>query len=127
MSAVFDKVAVLGLGLLGGSVALAARRRGAAKRVAGATRSAEALERALRDGAVDETIESFANKQLTGFDEFNGLNQLDQDSAVNQSVLELKNRIIELTEQPILNHETVLNYTHLSLNKFTTCEHIGER
>jgi prephenate dehydrogenase len=47
-------VAVLGLGLLGGSVALAVRSRGVARQVAGATRSAEALSAALRQGALDE-------------------------------------------------------------------------
>ena len=50
----FGRVAVLGLGLLGGSVALAAKARGVATRVAGATRSAEALAAALRQGALDE-------------------------------------------------------------------------
>jgi prephenate dehydrogenase len=54
VSAVFERIAVLGLGLLGGSVALAARKRGAAAHVAGATRSRDVLERALRDGAVDQ-------------------------------------------------------------------------
>jgi prephenate dehydrogenase len=49
-----DRVAVLGLGLLGGSVALAAKARGVAGRVAGATRSPDALAAALRDGALDE-------------------------------------------------------------------------
>lgn len=53
MSVVFERIAVVGLGLLGGSVALAARERGVAKRVVGATRRADARERALRDGAVD--------------------------------------------------------------------------
>jgi prephenate dehydrogenase len=50
----FERIAVLGLGLLGGSVALAARRRGIAGRVAGATRRADARRAALRSGAVDE-------------------------------------------------------------------------
>ena len=50
----FERLAVLGLGLLGGSVALAARARGVATRVAGATRSSEALAAALRGGALDE-------------------------------------------------------------------------
>jgi prephenate dehydrogenase len=49
----FETLAVAGLGLLGGSVALAARRRGAARRVVGASRSPEARERALAEGAVD--------------------------------------------------------------------------
>lgn len=52
--AVFARVAVLGLGLLGGSVALAARQRGAAARVAGAARRRDVRDEALRLGAVDE-------------------------------------------------------------------------
>ena len=55
MSAVFERIAVLGLGLLGGSVALAARKYGAAGFVAGATRKRSVLEQALRMGAVDAT------------------------------------------------------------------------
>ena len=54
MTALFGRVAVLGLGLLGGSVALAAKARGVATCVAGATRSPDALETALRNGALDE-------------------------------------------------------------------------
>jgi len=54
VSRVFECVGVVGLGLLGGSVALAARQRGVAARVIGATRRDAARERALRDGAVDE-------------------------------------------------------------------------
>ena len=38
MSRVFERIAVVGLGLLGGSVGLAARARGAAGYVVGATR-----------------------------------------------------------------------------------------
>ena len=53
MSRPYSRIAVLGLGLLGGSLAFAARRRGVAREVVGATRSASARERALRDGAVD--------------------------------------------------------------------------
>lgn len=52
-----DRLAVLGLGLLGGSVALAARRSGVAQRVVGATRRADVCERALAEGAVDEIAE----------------------------------------------------------------------
>jgi prephenate dehydrogenase len=54
VSPIFERVAVLGLGLLGGSVALAAKQRGVAARVAGATRRREVLEAALREGAIDE-------------------------------------------------------------------------
>jgi prephenate dehydrogenase len=50
---VIDRLAVVGLGLLGGSVALAARSRGVAREVVGATRSADACATALATGAVD--------------------------------------------------------------------------
>ena len=50
----FERVAVLGLGLLGGSVALAAKTRGIAACVVGATRKRDVLEAALRRGAIDE-------------------------------------------------------------------------
>ncbi len=49
----FERVAVLGLGLLGGSVAAAARERGLAKEVVGAGRRRAPLERALELGHVD--------------------------------------------------------------------------
>jgi prephenate dehydrogenase len=54
VSAPFERIAIVGLGLLGGSLGLAARRRGLARRVAGAGRSRESLEGALARGAVDE-------------------------------------------------------------------------
>jgi len=50
---VFERLAVLGLGLLGGSVARAAKERGAAGRVVGATRRRNVLETALAQGIVD--------------------------------------------------------------------------
>ena len=53
----FQRVAVLGLGLLGGSVALAARACGAAERVVAAGRRRAPLEAALRQGVVDEVGE----------------------------------------------------------------------
>ena len=53
MRAHFERLAVLGLGLLGGSVALAARRSGVAECVVGATRRAEVRETALERGVVD--------------------------------------------------------------------------
>jgi prephenate dehydrogenase len=57
VSAAFRRVAVLGLGLLGGSVALAARRRRVGACVVGAARRADVLEQALRMGAVDEAAD----------------------------------------------------------------------
>jgi prephenate dehydrogenase len=53
----FERLAVLGLGLLGGSVALAARRRRVARRVVGGARRREAREQALRRGVVDEALD----------------------------------------------------------------------
>ena len=53
MTAGFERIAIIGLGLLGGSVALAAKSRGIAGCVVGVTRRPETREAALRDGAVD--------------------------------------------------------------------------
>jgi prephenate dehydrogenase len=50
-------VAVLGLGLLGGSVAAAARARGAAREVVGYARQRAPLERALARGVVDRIVD----------------------------------------------------------------------
>ncbi len=52
-SAPFERIAVLGLGLLGGSVAAAAKERGLAREVVGAARRPAPLERALAAGIVD--------------------------------------------------------------------------
>ncbi len=49
----FEKLAILGLGLLGGSVAAAARERGLAREVVGAARRLGPLERARDSGIVD--------------------------------------------------------------------------
>jgi prephenate dehydrogenase len=45
---------VVGVGLIGGSIALAARRRGVTARVVGVDRQPEALERAIHDGLLDD-------------------------------------------------------------------------
>jgi prephenate dehydrogenase len=47
-------LAIVGVGLIGGSIALAARRRGFAARIVGVTRHPQALEQAVRDGMLDE-------------------------------------------------------------------------
>jgi cyclohexadieny/prephenate dehydrogenase len=49
----FEKLAVLGLGLLGGSVAAAAKQRGLAREIVGAARRPGPLERARAAGIVD--------------------------------------------------------------------------
>ena len=50
----FERIAILGFGLLGASVALAARRAGVVGAVAAASRRQGPLEEALRDGVLDE-------------------------------------------------------------------------
>jgi cyclohexadieny/prephenate dehydrogenase len=49
-----NTLAIVGVGLIGGSIALAARRRGVAGRIVGIDRHAETLDHALRDGILDE-------------------------------------------------------------------------
>jgi prephenate dehydrogenase len=49
-----DKLVVCGVGLIGGSFALAMRRAGAARRIVGVGRSAASLDRALERGVIDE-------------------------------------------------------------------------
>ena len=49
-----DNLLIVGVGLLGGSIALAARRRGVAARVVGFGRRADVLERARSEGMLDE-------------------------------------------------------------------------
>jgi prephenate dehydrogenase len=51
---VLEGIAIVGVGLIGGSVGLAARSRKLAKRVIGIGRSAEKLAEAVRLGAIDE-------------------------------------------------------------------------
>jgi prephenate dehydrogenase len=53
---VVQRLAIVGLGLLGGSVGLAARVRGVAREIVGAGRSAESQAAALRAGAVDALV-----------------------------------------------------------------------
>lgn len=57
MKPLFSRVAVLGLGLLGGSVAAAARARGVAGHVVGYGRRRAPLERALAAGFVDSVVD----------------------------------------------------------------------
>ena len=54
MKPLFERIAVIGLGLLGGSVAAAASRHGVATTVVGASRSKDARDFALRRQWVDE-------------------------------------------------------------------------
>src|SRR5262245_13156686 len=60
MKPAFQRVAVIGLGLLGGSVAGAARKRSAAERVVGVSRSRETAAAALAAGLADEATHDLA-------------------------------------------------------------------
>ena len=62
-----ERLAVLGLGLLGGSLGLAARSRGVARTVVGASRGPETLARARARGVADHTC-SDAREAVEGAD-----------------------------------------------------------
>lgn len=49
----FDKIAIIGVGMIGGSIGLAAKRRGLAKEVAGVFRRRSTMINALKRAAVD--------------------------------------------------------------------------
>jgi prephenate dehydrogenase len=53
----FERVAILGVGLLGGSVALAAKKHGLAKHVVGSGRRQAPLQAALSRGVLDEVAD----------------------------------------------------------------------
>lgn len=59
--AVFQKVVVCGVGLIGGSFAMALRRAGLASRIVGVGRSAASLERAVERGIIDEAASGWAD------------------------------------------------------------------
>ncbi|UCB56661.1 MAG: prephenate dehydrogenase [Candidatus Omnitrophota bacterium] len=50
----FDKVAIIGVGLIGGSIGLAAKRKGLAREVIGVCRHKESLQKARKKGALDK-------------------------------------------------------------------------
>jgi len=54
----FDTLSIIGVGLIGGSIGLAARRGKLAARVRGVGRTADDIERALALGAIDEGAQS---------------------------------------------------------------------
>ena len=56
----FEKVAVIGLGLIGGSFAAAIKRRGLAKTVVAGARSARTREKGVALGIVDDATDDFA-------------------------------------------------------------------
>jgi prephenate dehydrogenase len=65
--AICERLCIIGVGLIGGSIGLAARQRGVAKHVVGVGRNAERLKTALQAGAIDEATTSL-QEGLTGAD-----------------------------------------------------------
>jgi cyclohexadieny/prephenate dehydrogenase len=55
-----DTLVIVGVGLIGGSVGLAVRARGMARRIVGVGRSAESLASAVRAGCIDDGITDLA-------------------------------------------------------------------
>jgi prephenate dehydrogenase len=54
MGRLFDRVTIIGVGLIGGSLGLALREKGLVRRVVGVGRRAASIDRALEMGAIDE-------------------------------------------------------------------------
>lgn len=65
--ALIGKLVVCGVGLIGGSFAMALRKAGAVGRIVGVGRSRESLSRALEFGVIDEASDSWA-EALNGAD-----------------------------------------------------------
>jgi prephenate dehydrogenase len=65
--AICERLCIIGVGLIGGSIGLAARQRGLAKHVVGVGRSAERLKTALQAGAIDDAATSL-QEGVTGAD-----------------------------------------------------------
>lgn len=60
MARVFQKVAIIGVGLIGGSFALALKQAGAVHQITGLGRTAEVVARAVELGIVDHAASSYA-------------------------------------------------------------------
>lgn len=54
----FEHLAIIGVGLIGGSIALAARARGVSRRITGIGRNLERLNEARRRGIIDHTADT---------------------------------------------------------------------
>ncbi|MDS9468153.1 prephenate/arogenate dehydrogenase family protein [Paracoccus sp. MBLB3053] len=67
MSFLYDRVALIGLGLIAGSMALAMREKGLAREIVGHARSAETRETALEIGLVDR-VYAKASEAVVGAD-----------------------------------------------------------
>ena len=67
MSVTIDKILIIGVGLIGGSLALALRKAGAVKEIIGAGRSIESLEKARELNVIDRYVEQ-ASSAVTDVD-----------------------------------------------------------
>jgi prephenate dehydrogenase len=106
----FDTVAIWGMGLLGGSLGLALRKRGLAGRVIGVGRNPERLAKALDLGTCDETTcdlaEGFAEADLAVLctpvavlaDALPRLGTMFKEGAIVTDVGSTKRRIVEAAE-----------------------------
>lgn len=63
----FQRIAIVGVGLIGGSFALAARRAGIADTIAGVDRK-DILDEALRRGVIDDIETSFESQEISDAD-----------------------------------------------------------
>jgi prephenate dehydrogenase len=68
MSKRWNKVTIVGCGLIGASFALALRRSGACRRIAGWDSSASVLREALTQGIIDEVDRAFAEAETSASD-----------------------------------------------------------
>src|ERR1700682_2595616 len=68
MSAIWNRVTIIGCGLIGASFALALRRAGACARIAGWDTSAPVLDEAVRTGVIDEVDQAFASEAVSSSD-----------------------------------------------------------
>lgn len=57
----FNKIAIIGVGLVGGSIGLAVKRKRLAKEIVGVCRHKQSLQRATRMGAIDKGISDYKN------------------------------------------------------------------
>jgi len=68
MTALWNRVTIIGCGLIGASFALALRRSGASAQIAGWDSSGSELDEAVRTGVIDEVDQAFANTGVSSSD-----------------------------------------------------------
>src|SRR2546423_2635415 len=68
MTALWNRVTIVGCGLIGASFALALRRSGACAQIAGWDSSGSELDEAVRTGVIDEVDQAFASDDVSSSD-----------------------------------------------------------